>query len=250
MRHTLVCSAGCVTVNEVLAAELYMRFLPHQSAHESEQLEPDHIHEFVVVVIGNIAVVAVEYGCVIGHKILLIRPNMSQRFAPNHRSDLSLLRDRAGRKTAFNSINGGVRHEPFQTKGRFELTDSYIRLWDAVPINENVGAGKSGATVGKTVALSEIAFHFKIELLGEIADQIDAGTSQTEAVLQRILAEATFECGDVTAFQIDLQITAQRQFEFRAARMHIHQRGRWCGEDCLTGIARGRFSFGVGKYGS
>jgi len=108
---------------------------------------------------------------------------MSQRFAPKHRADLPLLRDRAGRKTALNRINGSVRHEPFQTKWGLELADSDIGLRNGVPINKNVGTRKSGATVGKAVALTEIPFDFEIESLGEIARQIDAGTSQTEAVL-------------------------------------------------------------------
>ena len=147
----------------------------------------------------------------------MLRQNVSQRFAPNHRADLALLRDRAGRKTALDGINRGVRHDPFQAKVRLELADSYIRLRDAMPVNENVGAGKSGATAGKTVALPEIAFDFKVELLGKVSDQIDARAPDTKTVFQRAEPKTSFESGNIAAFGIHLEVTAQRQFVLRTA---------------------------------
>ena len=130
----------------------------------------------------------------------------------------------------------------FQSEWRFPLADFEIRFRYAVPVDEYVGPGKfhtvgighrccrTGLDVDASqgrdgrIALLEIALDFEIELLGEFARQSDAGAPQPEPVLQRIRTEPTFEGGDVTAFQIRLDITAQGQFIFRTGSLRVNRR--------------------------
>ena len=109
-----------------------------------------------------------------------------------------------------------------------------------MPVNENIGAGKFNSTgIGYggcfpgrhidafqggdgRVALLEITFNFEIELLREIAGQGNACAAQTNAIFQRSRTEAAFERGDIAAFHIRLNISAEGELVLRAAGVHIH----------------------------
>ena len=71
------------------------------------------------------------------------------------------------------------------------------------------------------IALAKIAFHFKIELLGKIAGEIDSCAAQTEAILQRGLTKASFKCRHIAVLEIHLYESAQRQLQFRSALLHV-----------------------------
>ena len=108
-------------------------------------LEPADVHEFVVVVVVKIAAVAVEHPGVIGHEDLFAPAKLRERFAPQHRADLPLRRDRARRQAALNRVDQSVRCELFKTERRLPLAHFQIHFRNAVPVDENVGAGKLDA---------------------------------------------------------------------------------------------------------
>ena len=66
------------------------------------QLEPTHIHEFVVVVDADVATVAVENPGVIRQQILLLRPNACEWFSPKFHTYLPIWCDRTRWQRAFN----------------------------------------------------------------------------------------------------------------------------------------------------
>ena len=93
-----------------------------------------------------------------------------------------------------------------------------------MPVNEDVRSRKCGAVRVKAIALAKVAFDFEVELLREIAGQIDASPAQPETIFHRSLTKPTFERGDVAVFEIRLNVSAKHQLEFRGARNDKNRR--------------------------
>jgi len=66
-----------------------------------------------------------------------------------------------------------------------------------MPVNKNIRSLKGRSVPIKSVAVFKIAFDLEIELLGKIAGQVDACPAQAESILQRRLAKASLECGNI-----------------------------------------------------
>src|SRR5439155_12345689 len=93
-----------------------------------------------------------------------------------------------------------------------------------MPVNKNIRSLKGRSVPIKSVAVFKIAFDLEIELLGKIAGQVDTCPAQAEPILQRRLAKASLECGDIAVFKIHLDESTQNQLQFRSALLHIN---RW-----------------------
>ena len=93
-----------------------------------------------------------------------------------------------------------------------------------MPVNKNIRSLKGRSVPIKSVAVFKIAFDLEIELLGKIAGQVDACPAQAESILQRRLAKASLECGNIAVFKIHLDESTQNQLQFRSALLHIN---RW-----------------------
>ena len=136
-------------------------------------------------------------------------------FPQSSSTDLPVWRDCASWQTALDREQGSVRRKLLQAKRRFILADLDLRCRELMPVDANVCGGKGGAVGVSAIALAKIAFHFKVELLRKIASQIDARPAQPETVIDRGLTKPSFESGDIAAFKVDLNESAQHQLQFR-----------------------------------
>ena len=107
-----------------------------------QKLQPSDIHEVVIVVVGGVASVPVKDARVVSHQVLLLRPQVGERFAPDLHTNLPLRCDCPGGKTALDREELRVRRDLFQTKGRFPLADFDVRFRVRMPVNEDVRGGK------------------------------------------------------------------------------------------------------------
>src|SRR4029077_435791 len=104
---------------EYVTTKLQTGILTEQLALPRQKLQPPDIHEIIVVVNAYIASVSVEDAAVIGQQILLRRPDVRERLAPDLRADLPLRRDGPGRQTALDYDQGRVWSKLLQPEGRF-----------------------------------------------------------------------------------------------------------------------------------
>src|SRR5439155_14023510 len=132
--------------------------------------------------------------------------------------------DRASRQTALDNVQGGVRSSLFQTEWRFPLADLDLRPGKLMPVDENVRALERCTARVKSVALLKVAFDFEVELLREVAGEIDSCPAQSEAVFQCCLTEAPLKRGDIAIFEIRLDESTEHQFQFRPALLDINGR--------------------------
>src|SRR4029077_18830631 len=155
-------------------------------------------------------------------QILLRRPDVGKRLSPQLRADLPLRRDGPGRQTALDYDQGRVWSKLLQPEGRFPLANLDVRFWELMVVNVNVRSRKIGAVGVDAIAVLELALNLEVEVLGKIAGQIDARPAQTKTVFQRGLTKATFEGGDLSVFQVHLNVSAKHEFEFRCARSDVN----------------------------
>src|SRR4030095_7379078 len=103
-----------------------------------------------------------------------------------------------------------------------------------MPVEENVCCRKSGTVGVEPVALAKVAFHFEVEVLRKLAGQIDPCPAQPETIIDRSLTKPSLESGDIAAFEVGLNESAQRQLQFRSALKDVNR--RFLFDDCLFGV--------------
>src|SRR5205085_10266606 len=99
-----------------------------------------------------------------------------------------------------------------------------LEFRELVPVDEDVGAaerrsrraGAEGSSSRITdrqadVALREFAFDLEIELLREIAGQVDPGPAQTKPIVDRRRPKPPFEREHIAGFVLHLDKSAERQ---------------------------------------
>jgi hypothetical protein len=69
--------------------------------------------------------------------------------------------------------------------------------------------------------LFKVAFDLEVEVLGEIAGEIDASPAQPETVFDFGLAKISVESEGVAVLKVDLNESAKDKFEFRSARNDV-----------------------------
>jgi hypothetical protein len=94
---------------------------------------------------------------------------------------------------------------------------------ELMPVNPDVGARKRGAPSIGAIAVSEIAFHFEIELLGKIAGQIDPCPAQSKTILDFGLTKIPVESKCIAAFGVKLDKSAEHQFQFRSTLLNVNR---------------------------
>ncbi len=188
------------------------------------QLQPADIHEGIVVVNARVAPVPVEDAGVIRQQILLLRPNVRERLSPKLNPDLPVRRDCPGWQTALGDDQGRVWSKLLQPERRFPLADLDLRFGKLMPVDENVGARKSGAVGVEPIALAKVAFDFEVEVLRKLAGQIDPRPAQPETIIDRSLTKPSLESGDIAAFEVGLNESAQHQLQFQPALKDVKWR--------------------------
>src|SRR5205823_6990124 len=169
---------------------------------EQSGLQPPHIHEVVVVIIGDVPPISVENAGVICQQICLVRPYGREWFSPKLHANLPLWCDRACRQSSLDRVQSSVRSGLLQAKGRFPLTHLDLCPWELMPVDKNVRGLERRSVRVEPVAVFKIAFNLEIKLLGKIASEIDSCAAQAETILQRRLTKAAFERRDITVFEI------------------------------------------------
>ena len=104
-----------------------------------------------------------------------------------------------------------------QPERRFPLADLDLRFGKLMPVDENVGARKGGTVGVETIALAKVAFDFEVEVLRKLAGQIDPRPAQPETIIDRSLTKPSLESGDIAAFEVGLNESAQHQLQFQSA---------------------------------
>ena len=165
---------------------------------ERLHFEAADIHVFVVVVDRNVASVAVENAGVIGEQILLLRKSAGQRLAPNLHADLALRCQRARHLAALKREELRIGAYLFEAEGCLVLAHLDVEFRKPVPVGKKIEPAESRASgirsevlpVGVAdrepdIALGEFAFEFEIELLREVADDVDARAPKAKTIFDR-----------------------------------------------------------------
>src|ERR1700730_7088820 len=175
---------------------------------------------------------------------------MGEGHAPELDANLTLRRDRTGRKTPLDSEELCIGRGLLQPERRFPLTHLNLRFTKLMPVDKNVCGGKPGARrirgrrgfngfdvsglfvdccgdraqgCDRLVALLEIAFDFEIKVFPVITCQSDSCPTQAETVLDRGQTKTTLECGNIAILELRLNISAECQLKLWTAGNDVNR---------------------------